>query len=175
MTSLPRRAGLAVVAVALPLTLATGCGGQKDDRGLGGVAGKAITPVAMAVPPAVLGLKVAKEDMTEPVKEVDSTYVEALSMYSFRRDELLQATLQVSRITDKGETDTDRFRRAVVNQLGDSTPQQVRLGDTTVYLTSGTDQRLAVWFQGQYFFVLASRNDFEQPRSLLRSVLELRP
>jgi hypothetical protein len=175
MRPLSWRAAPAGVAGTLLLALLTGCGDTGDDVDLRGVAGKAISPVAMPLPPAVLGLKVAKEDVSEPIKELDKTYVEALSMYSFRRDELLQATLQISRITAKGDTGTARFRSAVVNQLGDSTPQEVRLGDTTVYVTSGTEQRLAVWFRDHYFFVLASRNDFEQPRSLLRSVLDLRP
>ena len=172
------RSTSALIAVALPLALLTaGCGDGGKQRDLQGVAGQAVKPVAMALPPAVLGLKVAKEDVTKPVKEVAKTYVESLSMYSFRRDDLLQATLQVSRIsaTAKGDTSSSSFRSAVVNQLGGSTPQQVQLGDTTVYLTSGTDQRLAVWFRDRYFFVLASRNDFDQPRTLLRSVLDVQP
>jgi hypothetical protein len=32
-----------------------------------------------------------------------------------------------------------------------------------------------VWFKGRYLFVLASRSDYDQPRALLRNVLEIKP
>jgi hypothetical protein len=61
----------------------------------------------------------------------------------------------------------------VVNQIGATAPRPVRLGHDTVYLTTGTRQSVAVWFKGRYLFVLATRADYEQPRTLLRRALEI--
>ncbi|MGH9040257.1 MAG: hypothetical protein ACRDZ3_08500, partial [Acidimicrobiia bacterium] len=63
----------------------------------------------------------------------------------------------------------------VVNQIGSARPRTFRLGKRTVYLTTGTKQSIAVWFKGPHMFVLASRSDYDQPRSLLRAVLEIKP
>ena len=51
----------------------------------------------------------------------------------------------------------------------------VRLGASTVYLTTGTKQSIAVWFKGRYLFVLATRADYDEPRTLLRKALEIQP
>jgi hypothetical protein len=85
------------------------------------------------------------------------------------------ATLQVSRFNDGADVDSDKFRRTVVNQIGSTAPRTVRLGDQTVYLTTGTKQSIGVWFKGRYLFVLASRADFDEPRTLLRKALEIEP
>jgi hypothetical protein len=63
----------------------------------------------------------------------------------------------------------------VVNQIGSSTPRRALLGSTSVYLTTGTQQRIAVWFKGRYFFILAIREDYRHPRTLLREAVEIKP
>jgi hypothetical protein len=139
-------------------------------------AGKDIRPVAqVSFPATLLGLRVAREDVSKTVKEVEQTYVDAMSVYSFRRGTALQATLQISRVAGAQDAESAQFRASVVNNLGATTPQLVRLAGTDVYLTTGTSQRLAVWFRGRYFFVLASRADYEQPRTLLRALLGVQP
>ena len=56
-----------------------------------------------------------------------------------------------------------------------SAPRTERLGTDTVYLTTGTKQSIAVWFKDRYLFVLATRADYDEPRTLLRKALEIQP
>lgn len=139
-----------------------------------GLSGEEVeTLPADLLPAQMLGLDVVREDVSETVSLIEETYVEGLSVYSFRRDELLQATLQVSRFSDEAAYEAANFRQSVVLQIGGTAPKQVQVGDHTVYLTTGTNQNLSVWFEGRHFFVLAVRDDFERPRTLLREVLEV--
>ena len=160
------------VAVALAMCLAgvTGCG---KASGSAGVAGGSIKAVSGVVPAEVLGLKTAEENVHEALASVQRTYLEATSVYSFRANDLLQATLQVSRFIDTARYQTDKFRQSLVNQIGSSKPNLVQVGDRQVFLTSGTGQRIAVWFKGRFMFVLATREDFQKPRTLLREMLGL--
>ncbi|HEY3241567.1 MAG TPA: hypothetical protein VGL92_18545, partial [Acidimicrobiia bacterium] len=89
--------------------------------------------------------------------------------------DLVQATLQVSRFAEGARSQESDFRQSVVNQIGSARPRTFRLGKRTVYLTTGTKQSIAVWFQGRYLFVLASRSDYDEPRTLLRAALEIKP
>ena len=89
--------------------------------------------------------------------------------------DLVMATLQVSRFNDGADVKADKFRQTVVNQIGSSAPRTVRLGGSTVYLTTGTKQSIGVWFKGRYLFVLATRADYDEPRTLLRKALEIKP
>ena len=72
-----------------------------------------------------------------------SAFIDALSLYSLRKNDLVQATLQVSRFNDGADVDADKFRQTVVNQIGGTAPRTVRLGSETVYLTTGTKQTIA--------------------------------
>jgi hypothetical protein len=156
----------------MSVAAASGCGGAS---GGSGVAGGSIKAVGGAVPAEVLGLKTAEENVHEALASVRRTYLDATSVYSFRADDLLQATLQVSRFIDTARYQTDKFRRSLVNQIGSSKPNLVQVGDRQVFLTSGTGQRIAVWFRGRFMFVLATREDFRKPRTLLRNMLGLQP
>jgi uncharacterized UPF0146 family protein len=162
---------LGVVTVG---ALLTGCG-RSDAARAQPTAGKAVQVLDVpGLPAELLGLKVAKEDVTEPVSRIDSAFIDGLALYSLRSDDLVQATLQVSRFNRGADVGSKKFREAVVNQVGASKPRAFRLGNRTVYLTTGTKQSIAVWFTGRYMFVLASRADYDEPRSLLRQALELR-
>ena len=59
--------------------------------------------------------------------------------------------------------------------MGGVVPKKVHLGHDVVYLTAGNQQRISVWFRGRYLFVLATRDDFDQPRTLLRQALDITP
>jgi hypothetical protein len=108
------------------------------------------------------------------VAKVNSTFIDALGLWSLRSDDLVQATLQVSRFSDGARFEESDFRQSVVNQIGSARPRTFRLGTRTVYLTTGTKQSIAVWFKGPHMFVLASRSDYDEPRTLLREVLEIK-
>lgn len=170
-----RRLGLALVALVV---LLAGCG--RSDAGVEPTAGKQVKDLELSgLPAELLGLKVQREDVSETVARVDSAFVDALGLWSLRTvsdgGDLVQATLQVSRFSEGADPRSPRFRQTVVNQIGSSKPRAFRLGARTVYLTTGTKQSIAVWFSGRHLFVLASRSDYDQPRTLLRRALEIKP
>jgi len=161
----------AVVAAALALA---GC--TRSDASVAATAGKAVKTLDIPnLPPDVLGLKIAPENVSDDLAKVPSAYIDALSLYSLRHNELLMATLQVSRFNAGADVNADKFRQTVVNQIGSSAPRTVRLGGSTVYLTTGTKQSIAMWFKGRYLFVLSTRADYDEPRTLLRKALEITP
>lgn len=176
MIPLRRFAASALAAAALAGGLGA-CGGNGDeafaDQALQGTEIKAIE--GDLLPPEFLGLTVAKEDVSGSLASTKRSYVEATSLYSLRDGDLLQATLQVSRFTPKAEYSTPRFRNSLLNQIGGTRPRTVRVGDDTVYLTSGTKQQLAVWFRGRYMLILATREDYPTPRTLIREALQVEP
>jgi len=168
-----RLLGAVMAAMAAPLALG-GCG--RSEASVAPTPGKAVTMLDVAGLPAdLLGLKLAPENVSDELARVPKAYVDALSLYSLRRNDLVMATLQISRFNAGADVAADTFRKTVVNQIGATAPRPVRLGRDTVYLTTGTKQSIAVWFKGRYLFVLATRADYDQPRTLLRRALEIEP
>jgi hypothetical protein len=168
MTS--RRLGSLVLAAALAVGAgACGGSGEKVQRGT------AIKPLELpGLPTELLGLKVQKEDVSATTDRVKLAFVDSVALYSLRNDkDVVQATLQVSHFAKEARTGKASFREAVVDQIGSARPRAFRLGKETVHLTTGTKQSIAVWFKGDTLFVLASRADYDTPRTLLRKALEL--
>ena len=163
---------LGVVALAA-LALA-GC--TRSDASVAPTPGKAVKTLDLPnLPPDLLGLKLAREDVSDDLAKVPKAFIDSLSLYSLRHNDLVMATLQVSRFNDGADVNAQKFRQTVVNQIGSTAPRTVRLGGETVYLTTGTKQSIGVWFKDRYLFVLATRADYDQPRTLLRKALELKP
>jgi hypothetical protein len=151
-----------------------GC--ARSDASVEPTAGQAVKALEIPNLPAdLLGLKLAPENVTEDLAKVPAAFIDALSLYSLRKNDLVMATLQVSRFNDGADVDEDKFRQTVVNQIGSTAPRTVRLGGETVYLTTGTKQSIGVWFKGRHLFVLATRADYDEPRTLLRKALEIQP
>lgn len=172
-----------LVAVCLAISTAA-CGGSRSEAGDDGAdsapplgfAGSEITDLSAALlPDEILGLDVQVEEVSDRLELVTDTYVEALTLFSMRRDDLLMATLQVSRLGGPARPDDPDFRRGIVNQIGAAVPREVRLGEQAVWLSTGTNQRMQTWFKGDHFFVLTIRGDYERPRTLLRALLEVEP
>ncbi len=152
------------------LVLSSACGAEPKKVG----ATKVEPFDASIVPPQLAGLAVASETVGGAT-EVKNPFVEGIGLYSLRAGELLQGTLQVSRFTEDADSEKPRFRSSVVQQIGSTVPKAYRMGDRTVFLTAGKRQSIAVWFEGRYFFVLSTRDDFDRPRALLREALEIKP
>lgn len=164
----PRPLLLAVAALLVVGTVA--CSKEKVQRGT------AIKNLELpGVPAELLGLRLQREDVSATTQRVSLAFVDSVALYSLRNDkDLVQATLQVSHFAEEARTEEASFRDAVVNQIGSARPRAFRLGGRTVYLTTGTKQSIAVWFDGDHLFVLASRADYDTPRTLLRKALELK-
>lgn len=167
-----RTSRFAVAAVVASLLAACGAPDVSDQS----TAGKDITSVGDdLLPEELLGLQVTPEDISGTVASEQRSYVEATSLYSLRSDDLLQATLQVSRFNDHADAESSGFRRSLLTQIGGSRPREVRVGDDSVFLTSGTKQQLAIWFRGEHLLILATREDYPTPKTLLRRALEVQP
>lgn len=170
MTALLRRRSLAAVGLAGALLVGGACG-----NGPKVVAAREVKAFdGSLVPSELLGLKVAPEEIGGAAN-VKDPFVDGVGLYSLREGELLQGTLQLSRFSADADSTTPRFRQSVVQQIGSTVPKLYRMGGKPVYLTTGKRQSIAVWFQGRYFFVLSMREEFEQPRALLRQALEIQP
>ncbi|HVW33190.1 MAG TPA: hypothetical protein VHL53_11675 [Acidimicrobiia bacterium] len=165
---LVRLFGMAALAAAA----LAGC--TRSDAAVTPTPGPAVKALDVpGLPSDLLGLRITREDVGADLAKVNKAYVQALSLYSLRRDDLVMATLQVSRFNPGADVNSEHFRQTVVNQIGARAPRTVRLGAQTVYLTTGTKQSIAVWFKGPTLFVLATRADYDEPRTLLRRTLEI--
>lgn len=160
-----RGAALAVVAVGLALPA---CG----DPGVAG-SGKIAEIGKSPFPKKVLGLTVTREPTSALTLGFDDTYLEAVGLWGFRRGKLLQATLQIGKFTGDANVEDERFRRSVASQVGSTLPQESQMSNQTVYLSAGARQSLAIWFYGDYLFVLATRDEYDTPRTLLRELIDL--
>lgn len=167
-----RAVSAAVLAACLSLS-ATACvtGNSRAD----GVDGKSVKPVhAGLVPGEILGLTVQPEDTAGAMAEFKKSYLDQISLYSLRRGPQLEATFQVARFTAAAKR-VKNLHGSVVSNIGGALPRTVRYGSDQVYLTRATKQRVAIWFKGDYLFVLSTREEFDQPRTLLRELLAVDP
>lgn len=137
----------------------------------------AIKPLSVdSLPATVIGLTV-KSESAEQFKNsaAKRPYIDAVALYSLRRGDELQATLQISRFDSTARVGDPSFRASLLGQIGSTAPRPVRMGAETVFLTTGARQSVSVWFRDRYMFILSSREDFDQPRRMLRALLEVKP
>jgi len=126
------------------------------------------------LPAQVLGLEVIEENISGNIKGVSDTYLQSLGLFSFREgDELLRATLQIGRFNDVAENEKERFRDAIIGQLGQSVPIELRVGTEKVFLAAGGEQNIYTWFDSLGFYALSVRSDYPFPRTLVRKLLAL--
>jgi predicted small secreted protein len=160
-----RAAALLLVAASL-----TACGGGKVQGTLGRNVKQLDSP---APAPEILGLKAQSEDVSKLISTVSDLYVNAVSIYSLRKDDVVQATLQISRFNAKARPNDPEFRKTLVTNLGGSEGTPTTVGKDTVFITQGTRQRVAVWFRAKTVFILTTRDDYDMPRALLRESLQI--
>jgi hypothetical protein len=159
---------LLYVATSALLALLTAC-----ESGSKAVERPPASQAIARLPDQVLGLKVVEENVTSEIRGVSGTYVDSLGLFSFREEnDLLRATVQIGRFNDVAEPQKQRFRNAIVAQLGATVPTQLKVGDRIIYLTTGSEQSIFSWFDDVGFYVLSVRSDYPFPRSLLRKLVE---
>jgi hypothetical protein len=159
------------VTVVVAASLLGACGQPGTPVGTGGRQIETMDPSVL--PPDILDLTVTPEDISSSLARVERTYVSQAGFFSMRRDDQVQATVQVLRFNKEARLDQAGFRDTLVGNIGGATPQIGRLGDKQVYFIRGIQQNLSVFFEGQSLVVLSVRDEYEQPRNLLRAVLEL--
>lgn len=166
-TMMRRIGGAAAVAV-----MAAGLAGCGSGRSASGTSGRALRDVdSGAIPTSLGGLDVSHEDVRPTLAKATNTYLSAAGLFSMRRTDVVQATLEVARFNARARVDDPKFRAGILNGLGGATPTPVEVGSATVFLTRGNKQRVFVWFRSRSMMVLSVRDDYDQPRSLLRAAL----
>jgi hypothetical protein len=125
------------------------------------------------MPTELLDLSVTAEDAGPTLARADNTYVKAAGLYSMRKEDVVQGTLEILSFNDKARLDDPKFRSEMVGQIGGATPEIARLGTDRVYFVRGIKQKISVWFRGRTLLILAVREDYDHPRDLLRAALEL--
>jgi hypothetical protein len=157
------------VAILVVAMLAGACGGKSS-----AAVPRKVVHLTPNLPSELQGLSVHPES-TSQAEGVKRPYIDGVALFSLRKGPLLEATLEVGRFSTDADYKKPGFRSTVVAQIGVTVPQELRMGDRAVYLTSGRKQSLAVWFKDRYFFILTSRDDYATPRTLLRTALEIQP
>jgi hypothetical protein len=162
-STLVRLAALVVSAAVL-----AACGGGRVQ----GTLGKNVRGLASPAPPdQLLGLTAQAEDVSKLVATENDLYIDGISIYSLRKDEVVQATLQISHFNAKARPNDPEFRKTLVTNLGGSEGTPTTVGKYTVFITQGAQKRVAVWFRGKVVFILTTRDDYDMPRALLRESL----
>ena len=135
-----------------------------------------VTARSLRIPSELVGLRVGTEDISRQTAKVKNSYADNIGMFSLREGDLLRATLEVAHLNALARPNNKGFQQSIVQLLGGSTPIPIRIGQITIYSTSGNKQNIFAWFNGRAMFVLTIHQDFEFPRTLLRKVvvLELR-
>lgn len=163
---------LCVAATGI-LLLVPACTGNIVENVTGGgkVSSKGID---IRIPSQLLGLRVQSENIAKQLKATKRPYIDNVGLFSLREADLVRATFQISRFNALARPESPTFRNNVISLLGGARAQPVRVNSTTVYVTTGNDQSIFVWFEGRGFFVLTCHRAYEFPRTLLRHVLDLK-
>jgi hypothetical protein len=147
----------------------TACSGS-DDRPR--TIGPNVSTGGVILPGQLLGLQVKPEDVSKQFEKTKRSYIASLGLFSLRENDLIRATLQVSRFNRLANPKDSQFRSLIIGRLGTTKPETLRIDNFDVYATSGTDQNIYAWFEGRGFFVLTTHRDYEFPRTLLRRIIE---
>ncbi len=163
-----KRKTCAFVVLSLCFAL-VGCGTEEEPTAAPGE----VESAGIRIPQQVLGLTTQVEDVNDKLAGARRPYIDSIGLFSFREKELVRATFQVSRFNRLANPKSQSFRDSVISLLGTTQPQRVEVGDHTIYVTTGNEQNIFVWFEGRGFFVLTTHRDYEFPRTLLRRLLDL--
>jgi hypothetical protein len=165
-----RRAAAVLGAIALAVALAA-CG---DDPAVSRAESRKVAALdTPGIPGTLHGLEVKRENVKDALSSTKRPYLDGAALFSLRDGDQLMATLQVGTFASDARWDDAEFRSSLLSTMGGSQPRALRMGDQTVYLSSGDRQALAVWFKDGAMYILASREDFDFPRGLLRDALDL--
>ena len=159
-----------LAASTLPLLLLGACG--EDPPAVDQAKNRSIEELEVSIPLDMAGLEVAEEDITETVADGRRPYLDGAALYSFREEDLLQATLQIGRFAEDVDYRDEDFVSSIITNIGPAA-RRVRMRDKQLYVTGGDRQTLTVWFQDDNMFILSTRDGFEGGRGLLREALQV--
>lgn len=125
------------------------------------------------LPAQILGLEVRPEDVEERLGEAARPYISSIGLFSLREEDLVRATFQASAFNRFADPDDANFRRRIITLIGTVEPRELRMADVAVFVTSGKEQQIYVWFKEGGFYVLTIHQAYEFPRTLLRQMVEM--
>jgi hypothetical protein len=167
------RSALGAAALAVVL-IASACGSSSAH----GTSAKDIKQLPQdTVSGTYLGLTPVREDISGTLRDqLANAYVDSVGLFSLRHDKLLEATLQISKLSKSARPKDPKFQQQVVSQIGGTAVQAFVMSGRRVYRSSARKQSLSSWFRGDYLLVLSVRDTYPYPRSLLRELLtEVKP
>lgn len=161
---------LLIVALGLALMAPiAGCGQESPASPVRGQ----VESGGVILPAQLLGLQVQREEVGDLLEQAERSYIAGVGLFSLREKDLVRATLQVSKFNRLARPRNSGFRASIIGRIGQRSPQQMRVSDTTVYVSIGTDQTIFAWFKDRGFYVLSTHRDYEFPRTLLRRVMQV--
>lgn len=120
-----------------------------------------------------LGLVPQREEIGGSLANQEANaYIDAVGLFSLRNKQRLEATLQISKLSDRARPKDLKFQQLVSNQIGGTKVQAFVMSGRNVYRSSLRKQSLTSWFRGDYFMILSVRETYDTPRALLRTLLE---
>jgi hypothetical protein len=165
-----RAAALTAVLALVPILGA--CGGtdpavsRADERTVAALD-------APGVPGTLHGLTVKRENVKDAISSAKRPYLDGVVLFSLRDGDRLEATLQIGHFASDAKWHDPDFQSSLLTTMGGGSARKLQMSGQSVFLTSGDRQALAVWFKGDNLFILASREDYEFPRGLLRDAIDL--
>lgn len=163
------RRSLSVVALAA-MSLSAACGSSAPK---GTSAGDIKQLPEDLLSGTYLGLEPKREDIGDSLESQEANaYIDAVGLYSLRQGDRLEATLQISQLSGQARPSDPEFQKLVADQIGGSKVQAFVMDGRNVYRSSQRKQSLSSWFRGDYFMVLSVRDTYDEPRALLRVLLE---
>jgi hypothetical protein len=148
------------------------CG--SDDGSVDRAKKRDIAELDATIPLSLNGLDVVEEDIAETLDSAQRPYLAAAGLYSFREDDLLQATLQIGRFADDVDEEDETFVDRLVNRVS-AGARKVRMGNQLLYVGGADRQTLTMWLEDGHMFLLSTRDGFAGGRALLREALEIQP
>ncbi|MEY2398683.1 MAG: hypothetical protein QOJ00_1857 [Actinomycetota bacterium] len=160
-----------MLGVALAATLVASACGTSAPKGTEAKNIKQLP--ADAVSGTFLGLTPHLEDLKDRLQsEQGNSYVSGVGLYSLRKGDELEATLQLSKLSKTARPKDEKFQQLVAGQIGGTKVQPFVMGGRTVYRSSLRKQSLTSWFTDDYFMILSVRETYKTPRALLRVLLK---
>ena len=131
---------------------------------------------SVTVPSSLNGLTTTRANVTGAVKQAgQAQYLDSVELYTLRSGKLLQATLQVGHLSDQSRFASLNAQRGTASLMGSTVPLVLRVSGSPVYLTSSRRLSIMVWFRHGYMYVLAVRDTYNEPKTLLRAALSVGP
>ena len=138
----------------------------------------AVSADAQGSPPSKLGDLIVKQEDVAKVIAADphQRYGTSTILYSLRTPaNLLEGTLQITKLKPGTPWQNRSFQLSMLSQFGSTVPVAMRVGGYRVYLSSMKGLVLTVWFRDSALVVLSIRDNYKQPKTVLRDALAVQP